>query len=215
MKTIYLIRHGETDWNTKRLLQGATDIPLNENGIALAEETSEKMKDIHFDVVFSSPLQRAYKTAEIIRGKRDIPILKDARIKEMCFGANEGYCCAPEGYNVPDPHFNYFFTDPEKYVPGEGGETFQQLCDRTTAFLHDIAGKEEYEGKSILVSTHGAALRGLLSSLTIKDLKDFWNGGVHRNCAVTILNVQGDEITIVEENKVYYDESKAVDYYKR
>lgn len=209
-----MIRHGETDWNTKRLLQGATDIPLNENGIALAKETSEKLKEVPFDLIISSPLSRAYQTAEIMRGDRDIPILTDRRIMEICFGVFEGYCCGKEGYNIPDPNFPLFFTDPEKFVAGEGGETIVQLCERTTEFLHEIANKEEYRDKTILVSTHGAAMRGLLSSLQITDLKDFWMGGVHKNCAITILEAKNGNITILEENKVYYDPDKAVDYYK-
>ena len=57
---IYVIRHGETDWNTKHWLQGTTDIPLNQNGIEVAEITSEALKEVPFDVIFSSPLKRPY-----------------------------------------------------------------------------------------------------------------------------------------------------------
>lgn len=53
---IYIIRHGETDWNTKRLLQGATDIPLNQNGIEAARLTAEALKEIPFDAIYTSPL---------------------------------------------------------------------------------------------------------------------------------------------------------------
>ena len=56
---IYLIRHGETDWNTKRLLQGATDIPLNQNGIEVAQLTAEGLREVAFDLIFTSPLKRA------------------------------------------------------------------------------------------------------------------------------------------------------------
>ena len=69
---IYVIRHGETDWNTKHWLQGTTDIPLNRNGIEVAEITSEALKGIPFDVIFSSPLKRAYQTAEIMKRERQI-----------------------------------------------------------------------------------------------------------------------------------------------
>ena len=83
---IYIIRHGETDWNTKRLLQGATDIPLNQNGIEAARLTAEALKEIPFDEIYTSPLQRAVQTAEIMRGDRRIPIIKDERLKEISFG---------------------------------------------------------------------------------------------------------------------------------
>lgn len=61
---IYLIRHGETSWNTLGRLQGRTDIELNENGIRLAKITGEKLKDVHFDLAIASPLKRAYETAD-------------------------------------------------------------------------------------------------------------------------------------------------------
>ena len=73
---IYLIRHGETDWNLEQRLQGATDIPLNENGLELARETAKGLQDVPFDVVYTSPLTRARQTAEIIRGHRNIPLIE-------------------------------------------------------------------------------------------------------------------------------------------
>ena len=63
---IYIVRHGETDWNILKKLTGQTDIPLNLNGIKQAKEVREKLKNIKFDYVFSSPLKRAYETAKII-----------------------------------------------------------------------------------------------------------------------------------------------------
>ena len=65
---VYLIRHGETDWNSVRKLQGQTDIRLNDYGIELAKLTAEGLKDVDFDLIYSSPLIRAVETAEIIKG---------------------------------------------------------------------------------------------------------------------------------------------------
>ena len=61
--TIYLVRHGETDWNARRIVQGVTDIPLNETGLAQAAAARELMKDVPIDIIYSSPLVRAYRTA--------------------------------------------------------------------------------------------------------------------------------------------------------
>ena len=83
---IYLIRHGETDWNKTKRLQGVTDIPLNAYGIELAEKTAEGLKDVPFDRIYTSPLIRAKETAQIILGTRQIPLLEDPRIKEIGFG---------------------------------------------------------------------------------------------------------------------------------
>ena len=209
---IYLIRHGETDWNLEQRLQGAMDIPLNENGIELARETARGLRDVPFDVIYTSPLRRARQTAEIIRGDREIPLIEEPRIREICFGIYEGYCCGRDNYTIPDPAFRNFFVDPGNYVPPQGAESIEQLCGRTTEFLREVAFDPDNADKTILLSSHGAAVKGMLSSLTIRDKKDFWNGGVHKNCGVTVLNVEGGRITIERENVIYYDEARSHNY---
>ncbi|MBO5283733.1 MAG: histidine phosphatase family protein [Lachnospiraceae bacterium] len=211
---IYLIRHGETEWNLQQRLQGSADIPLNENGVELARITAQGLKEVPFDLIYTSPLKRARQTAEILRGDRDIPLIEEPRLKEICFGIYEGYCCSPENYTIPDPAFMNFFVDPGNYIPPEGAESIAQLCRRTTEFLHEVADNPDNADRTILFSSHGAAVKGLLSSLTITDMKDFWNGGVHRNCGVTILDVQDGQITIEQENVIYYDEARSHNYWE-
>ena len=209
---IYLIRHGETDWNTKRLLQGAIDIPLNQNGIEVAEITAEALKDVPFDVIYTSPLGRAKQTAEILRRDRDIPVIEDKRLIEISFGPYEGLCCSKENYSIPDPSFMNFFSDPGNYIPVEGAESIQHLCERTTDLLMEIVNNPDYQDKTILLSGHGAVVKGLLSSITITDLKDFWGAGVHKNCGVSILDVKDGKITLRQENVIYYDEARSTNY---
>lgn len=84
---IYIVRHGQTDWNKEGRNQGHTDIELNETGINQAKEIYEKLKDIKFDKVYSSPLKRAYKTAEIISNNN---IIIDNRLMERSNGELEG-----------------------------------------------------------------------------------------------------------------------------
>ena len=211
---IYLIRHGETDWNTKRLLQGATDIPLNQNGIEVAQLTAEGLREAAFDLIFTSPLKRARETAEIIRGERKIPIIPDERLREISFGPYEGLCCQKDGWNIPDPDFGNFFMNPGEYVPPEGGESIRHLCERTTEFLQELIHHPDYQDKTILLSGHGAVVKGLLSSITITDLKDFWSGGVHKNCGVSILDVDAGKITLRQENVFYYDEARSSNYFE-
>ena len=211
---IYLIRHGETDWNTKRLLQGATDIPLNQNGIEVAQLTAEGLRDVEFDLIFTSPLKRALETAKIIRGERKIPIIPDARLREISFGPYEGLCCQKEGWNIPDPDFGNFIMNPGEYVPPKGGESIRHLCERTTQFLQELIHHPDYQDKTILLSGHGAVVKGLLISITITDLKDFWNGGVHKNCGVSILDVDAGKVTLRQENVIYYDEARSSNYFE-
>ena len=105
---IYMIRHGETDWNKARKLQGQIDIQLNEFGKSLAVDTEPALRDIPFDVVITSPLSRAKHTAELVLAGREIPMIEDERIMEMGFGEYEGLHCKGENYNIPDPDFHYF-----------------------------------------------------------------------------------------------------------
>ena len=89
---VYFMRHGDTDWNSVKRLQGRTDIPLNEKGIALARRTAEAVhrSGIHFDYVYTSPLQRARKTAELMNAYSRAPLIPDERLTEFCFGEAEG-----------------------------------------------------------------------------------------------------------------------------
>ena len=89
---LYIMRHGKTDWNELHKLQGHTDIPLNANGIAMAENAAKKYKNVHFDVCYCSPLTRARQTADIILRDRDekVPVIIDDRLIEMGFGEYEG-----------------------------------------------------------------------------------------------------------------------------
>lgn len=201
---LYIIRHGETDWNVKRRFQGRADIPLNEEGRRLARITSEALKETAFTKIYTSPLKRAYETAMIIKGDRDIPVIEEPRIIEIGFGEYEGLCCGKDNFNIPDPEFMNFFDKPEAYEPPRGAEGIDELKARTADFLHEIVHNKNMENDTILVSTHGAALRGLLSYINGIELKDFWKGGVHKNCAVTIVDVNDGRAVIIEEGRTYY-----------
>ncbi len=201
---IYLIRHGETDYNKGRRLQGVTDIPLNARGIELAEKTAEGLRDIAFDRIYTSPLIRARKTAEIIRGSRDIEIIPTDGLKEISFGDYEGLTVLPESYNIPDPDFCDFFNAPERYHTPPGGESIEALRQRTTSFIREIMSDPANEGKTLLMASHGAAIRGMLSGLQGLPVAQFWNGGVHKNCAVTLLRAEQGKFEIIFENRVYY-----------
>ena len=87
---IFMVRHGETEWNRQRRLQGRTDIPLNDAGLAEARRAAKALRDVNFDRIFTSPLQRARKTAEILRGSREIPVTAEALLIEVSFGVGEG-----------------------------------------------------------------------------------------------------------------------------
>lgn len=201
---IYLIRHGETDWNKTKRLQGITDIPLNAYGIELAEKTAEGLKDIPFDRIYTSPLIRAYKTAEIIRGGRPIEIIPTQGLLEISFGDYEGLTYLPEKYNIPKPGFRKFFDDPEHYDTPPNGESLQHLRERTSSFVRGIMDDPANENLTILMAAHGAAIRGILSGLQNLPVSQFWSGPVHKNCGVTKIHAEHGNFVIEFENRIYY-----------
>ena len=201
---LYLIRHGETDYNRNRRIQGQCDIPLNDYGRKLAYQTAEGLRDVPFDAVFTSPLVRAKETARIVMGERKLPFYEDDRIAEISFGEYEGLCCSREHYNIPDKDFMNFFYDTEHYKVPAGGESFEQVIRRTGNFLDELIRQKEYEEKTVLISTHGCALKALLAGIRQTPISRFWGEGVHQNCAVTILQEKDGKIEILEKGKLFY-----------
>ncbi len=203
---LYIIRHGETPWNVELRLQGQTDIELNENGRKLAARTAIGMRGIPFDLAFTSPLCRAVETAQIILDGRQVPLFREERIKEICFGNMEGVRFRRDADEDSSPEFYCFFHAPDRYVPARGGETFGELCRRTGDFLDELKTKTEWYGKNILVSTHGAAMRALLANVMHTPVESFWGKGVPKNCAVSIVELNsGQEWTLKELDKLYYE----------
>ena len=209
---LYIIRHGETQWNVEGRLQGQSDTQLDEKGIRLAKVTAEALKDVPFDLGITSPLSRAKVTAQIILGDRHVPLYEDSRIEELSFGSWEGLGCRKGNYQIPSENFDYFYTDPLHFQPAEDGETIRQLCDRTRDFYEELIRKEEYQDKTILIASHGCATRALLRNV-YTDTSDFWHGGVPLNCAVNIVEVCDGKSRLLEEDKVYYRKEDCVDFY--
>lgn len=202
---LYIVRHGETNMNKGKFLQGQTDSELNEYGRELARKTRDGLADVNFDMAFTSPLKRAKETAQIILGDREVSLVDELRIQEISFGEYEGLCFGKENYNVPDKDFYNFFEHPEKYVAPKDGESFDTVMERTGDFLKELFENKVYEDKTVLVSTHGCALKAILANIARIPVKDFWGEGVHPNCAVTIVDVKEGSARVVEEGKVYYE----------
>lgn len=199
---LYIIRHGETPWNKLKKLQGQKDIPLNEEGIRLAELTGEGMKEIPLDFVITSPLSRARKTAEIIKGQRDIPVITDERIMEMAFGEWEGGCIENNEV-LPEEFVEKLYQDPLSCQRPPKGECFSDVLERTADFYQSLIKNKDYVHANILISTHGASGRCLLANF-YEDKKDIWRGGVPKNCSVCVVEVMDGAGTVVEKDKLYY-----------
>lgn len=186
---LYLLRHGETDWNKEWRLQGFSDISLNEKGIAQAKEAAQRYADFHFDVIISSPLQRALNTARIIAEPHGLSVQTDNRLREICLGDLEGKTVeeTDKETELKNARMN-FFDHPELYVPTGDGESFEQLDERCRSFLEDL--KKKYDAKScILISGHGALCKGIVRAAKSLPVEDFWKSGLQGNCGLVELEL--------------------------
>ena len=202
---LYVMRHGETDWNKERRLQGQADVPLNQFGRVLARESAKGMASIDFHAAYSSPLIRARETAELIVAERNLPVVIDERLKEMSFGPYEDLCCANDNWEIPDDGFVHFFTAPERYQPPEGGDSFSDVQDRIASLIAEM--RRIYPPDSnILMVGHGVVVGAFLAIADKRPLVDFWKDKVQKNCAVNILEIADNECRILEKGIIYYDE---------
>ena len=176
---LYIMRHGKTEWNALKKLQGRTDIPLSAEGREMAEKARAEYADVHFDVCFCSPLIRARETAEILLRGRGVPIISDDRLAEMCFGEAEGMT----GY-FDDTHspVSALFQSPEKYTtPAKGGESFEELFARTGEFLRERVQPLLEQGKDVLIVGHGAMNCSIICQVKNIPLEKFWSAWIE-NC---------------------------------
>ncbi len=199
---IYLVRHGETEWNKEYRLQGQADTRLNDYGRELAVITAEALNDIPFDVIYHSPLCRAEETAVILKSDRDIDIIPDERIKEMSFGIAEGCHIGAIKNNPDDPMYN-FLKHPGKYIPPEKGESFEEVYARSADFIKETILPLEGKCENVLIVAHGAVNRTILNSVAGIPVSDFWNIRL-KNCAVSIMDLTNGQLTIEQEGAIYY-----------
>jgi probable phosphoglycerate mutase len=151
-----LVRHGETDWNAERRLQGHTDIDLNARGLAQAEQMARAIKRINlaFDVLYTSDLQRAAKTAKAIEQLFATSAITNAELRERHLGALQGLTTDEAPQLEPElwrSHLSRNITEELR-----GGESIQQFADRINAALKKI--REQYLGKTVLLVSHGGVL---------------------------------------------------------
>lgn len=200
----YIVRHGETEWNRVKRMQGQTDIPLSEEGVRLAKQSGERMKDLPIDLIISSPLSRAVETARLMTEGRDIPLLTDARIQEISFGEWEGERIF-ESSVVSGDFRTIFYEDPMHCETPPAGESFADVLARTQSLFQELIREPDYQDKHILISSHGAAGRCFLANF-YEDRNDIWRGSIPKNCAVTIAEYTDGHARVIELDHLYYED---------
>jgi len=172
MTTLILVRHGETVWNVEGRYQGQTDVPLNEVGKAQAQQVAITLKQMTFDAIYSSDLQRAYHTAEAINRYHNLPLHSEKRLREINAGDFEGL--TREEQKARDPEF-YARWRNDPNIPPPNGETQQSITDRMQSLLNDL--QRQHPQQTVLLVGHGGTIRAMLClciGLTTDKYWHFW-----------------------------------------
>lgn len=182
---IYLIRHSKTQWNQEKKLQGHLDSPLTKEGIENAKALSDyfQKEKIHFDYVFSSPILRAYQTAQYLT---DLPIIQDKRLMEMNFGIFEGVPIS-ELLKREDHLYVNLWHHPELFTRIPHGESYEEVIERANSFLKYLNSYDDHS--TILVVTHGMFFIVLLATMLGIEKKDFVkiNQNVVEGCSLNLI----------------------------
>ncbi len=164
--TFYIIRHGETEGNVKKILQGHSDYPLTKEGISQAKQAAKRLESIHFDEAFSSDLFRAKHTAELILLEKKIAVKTTEKLRERSFDKYEGKPWLHLNSELKEMWAKYEkLQDKEKFKFkfSEKQESDDELSTRMITFLREIA--ITYPGKTILIVSHGGIMRSFLIRL--------------------------------------------------
>ena len=158
MTMLYLVRHGETDWNRERRVQGHRDPPLNETGRNQARSLARRVSTVAFEAAYSSDLQRAIQTAEILLEGRTISLRLWPDLRERHLGRWEGQIV--DDIATLDPvAWGVWLKRPRDHAP-HGGETEVELERRTVGALSSIA--KAHPTEAVLVVSHGGSIRAAL-----------------------------------------------------
>lgn len=192
---LYLLRHGETDWNRAGLLQGHTDIPLNEKGRRQICETVQKLSDlkVEMDQIFSSPLHRACESARIAAEKLGYPaedIVIEPMLIERGFGSGEGMTLEERNERFPD--HDYPGMESQRDLVRRAGEAFRKITDTCA------------DAENILLVAHGAVLFAVLEAVSEERIVDESQAAALTQGSIYRIRYAGDRAGFAK-----YDEEKA------
>ncbi|WP_270568014.1 histidine phosphatase family protein [Clostridium beijerinckii] len=160
---LFLIRHGQTDWNLKGKIQGSCDIELNDIGIKQAEELSNKILEegYKFSKIYSSLQRRAAKTAEILSHATNIDYILIKGLEEMNLGKWEGLSWTEVKEKYPIEYGKWYIN--RKYTKTPMGESYQDLLERVLPVMHKIINENS---EDVLIVTHSAVIMSIQCYLT-------------------------------------------------
>lgn len=194
MTRIYLIRHCEALGNAKRLFQGTTDLDISELGEIQLSYLAKRFEDIDIDVVYSSPLIRAKKTAHSVADPKNLPVITDDGLAELDGGIVEGKPFAQSFASI-EGLADVWNNHPQDLAI-ENGETMRHAYERIWETVKKIATANK--DKNIVIATHGGVLRCLICRLKTNDINELKNISWCENTSVTLVEFDGNFVPDVK-----------------
>ncbi len=201
--TFYIARHGETEFNVKRIFQGHVDSPLTALGVEQAKELGQRLKDVHFDAIFSSDLGRAKHTAELVKLDRELAVVTSEVIRERFYGKHEAVPEQQHRQELRELLEEYEkLSEQERFQKGfDDIESHDSTASRLIRFLRETA--VAYPGKTILIIAHGTIMKSFLVKILGLSLGKFPTGSV-ANCAYIKVESDGLDFELKETYGIKY-----------
>ncbi|MBE7127773.1 phosphoserine phosphatase 1 [Bacillus mycoides] len=181
--TVYVTRHGETEWNVAKRMQGRKNSALTENGMIQAKQLGERMKDLPLHAIYSSPSERTIHTAELIKGERDIPIIADEHFYEINMGTWEGQTIADLEMQYPE-EVHLFWNEPHLFR-STLGENFAAVHKRVIEGIHFLL--EKHKGENILIVSHAAAAKLLVGHFAGVEIEHVWGEPFMHSASLSVI----------------------------
>jgi probable phosphoglycerate mutase len=199
MLEIILARHGETDWNASEIFRGRADVALNENGLNQAQLLGEYLGKEKIDVIYSSPLQRAVKTAGAIARPRAIDINIVSNLIDIEYGEWQGLSLREVKEKYPEIYQDWLDTPEQVRIPG--GESLEDVRSRVVPFVEDAVTRCG-EGRLVLVS-HRVVNKVIICALLGLDNSYYWNFKLDTG-GITRFSFDGGRVILISHNDTSY-----------
>jgi len=195
MTEINLIRHGETDWNVEEIFRGQADIQLNEIGTKQAQLVSSYLRNTPIEAVYSSPLKRALKTAEMIADPHNIDVMASNELIDLDYGEWQGLPHEVVKNKYETLYQEWMKTPHLVRIPK--GESLGDIRKRAVSLIEQVVA--EHEGSTVALVSHRVILKVLICALLGLDNSHFWNIKVD-TCGITTFIYQDNSFVIEKLN---------------
>jgi probable phosphoglycerate mutase len=198
MLKLFITRHGETEWNVQKRMQGWKNSNLTERGVANAKALGESLKEIEFNRVYCSPLNRTRHTTELILNGRDIEVVYEENLREIHLGEVEGL--NQQEANAIYSDFSIHFWEKPHLYKAKSGEDFYQVRERVINTLNRII--TENPSGNVLIVTHGVILKTIHSYFKNLSMERLWDPPFIYDTSLTIVEIENGRYNIVVEGDI-------------